>query len=203
MITLTRPLDEDLARSAAMHSRLCPRQVIGVRMARLACAYLRVDPAIERKQIFVFMECGRCAADAVIAVTGASPTNQLMKLIHYGKVAATFVNLKTQSAVRVSENQNSRDVAVRMMSPHISAWEAQLQAYQSMSESSLLSWQPVELRTPLPQILEKHCVVCETCGDRINEHSEVVIDQRILCKACAHGSYYQPLAASAGCLAAS
>jgi formylmethanofuran dehydrogenase subunit E len=203
MITLARSLDEDLARSAAMHSRLCPRQVIGVRMARVACAYLRVDPAIERKQVFVFMECGRCAADAVIAVTGASPTNQLMKLIQYGKVAATFVNLKTQIAVRVSENQTSRDVAVRMMSPRLSAWEAQLQAYQSMPDALLLNWQPVELHRPLPQIPEKHCVVCESCGDRVNERSEVVIDQRVLCKACAHGSYYQPLTTRADCLAVS
>ena len=72
---LSLSLQEHLARSAMLHSRLCPRQVLGVRMARIACGLLGIDPAFERKSIYVFMEIGRCAADAVMIVTGASPTN--------------------------------------------------------------------------------------------------------------------------------
>src|SRR5215211_2615655 len=98
---LSLSLQEHLARSAMLHSRLCPRQVLGVRMARLACVLLGIDPALERKSIYVYMEIGRCAADAVMVVTGASPTNELMRLMGYGKVAATFVSRSSGEAARV------------------------------------------------------------------------------------------------------
>src|SRR6266496_5839072 len=117
MIELQISLQEHLAKCAMLHSCLCPRQIIGVRMARFACRWLRVDPAIQRKQLFVYMEIGHCAADGVTAVTNASLTNGLMKLIDYGKLAATFVHLPTHRAVRVRENQASRDLAIQMMPP--------------------------------------------------------------------------------------
>src|SRR5579859_6619550 len=88
---LSLSLQEHLERSAMLHSRLCPRQVLGVRMARVACTLLNIDPAVDRKRIAVYMEIGRCAADAVMVVTGASPTNGLMQLLAYSKVAASFI----------------------------------------------------------------------------------------------------------------
>jgi formylmethanofuran dehydrogenase subunit E len=189
MITLTRRLDEHLAASAALHTRLCPQQVIGVRMARLACTNLEIDPPIQRKQIFVFMECRRCAADGVIAVTGASPTNRLMAFMDYGKVAATFVSLRTGKALRVSEHPASRTTAEEMI-PGLPKWEAQLQAYQAMPDDMLLRWEVVWLTQPLPNIPEKHAVHCEKCGDRVNEYCEVVVREQVLCKACARGAYF-------------
>ena len=81
MLQLQVSLEEQLTKCAMLHTCLCPRQVIGVRMARLACSWLRIDPALQRKQLYVYMEVGHCAADGVIAVTHASPTNGLMNLI--------------------------------------------------------------------------------------------------------------------------
>lgn len=192
MITLSRSQEEHLSISTALHTCLCPRQVIGVRMARLACTQLGVDPDLNRKQIFVFMECGRCAADGVIAVTGASPTNLLMQLMDYGKLAATFVNLQTRMALRVCENPQSRQYAAEML-PHLPSWEGQRDAYQIMPDDHLLCWQPVQLMTPIPSIPEKHSVRCDVCGDKISEHCEVTIGAQVLCKACAYGAYYQPI----------
>jgi formylmethanofuran dehydrogenase subunit E len=199
MITLNRSQDEHIAACAVLHTRLCPKQVLGVRMARFACMQLDIDPDISRKQIFVFMECGRCAADAVIIVTGASPTNRLMQLMDYGKVAATFVNLQTGSALRVSENPESRNYAIQLM-PDAPIWEAQRDAYQMMPDDHLLQWQPVRLLTPIPFITEKHSVHCEICGDRINEHCEVVTVTQVLCKACAFSPYYQSIERTDPCI---
>jgi formylmethanofuran dehydrogenase subunit E len=190
MIAFTRTLEEDLARCGVLHSRLCPRQVIGVRMARLACQRLCIDPAIDRKQIYVFMECGRCAADAVITVTGASPTNQLMQLMEYGKLAATFVSLRTGEALRITEHPCSRESAMQML-PNLPAWEAQLNAYQTMLDACLLTWMPVILKRPLPVIPEKHTSHCSQCGDRIGEHKELWQNDQPICKPCAFGAYYQ------------
>ncbi len=190
MIDLSVSLQEHLTKCAMLHTCLCPRQVIGVRMARFACSWLGIDPAIQRKQLFIYMEIGHCAADGVIAVTNASLTNGLMKLIDYGKLAATFVHLPTNRAVRVRENQSSRALAVQMMSHLNSSWEAQQQAYQFISDEQLLYWDEVRLSVPPPKILKKHAVTCAICGDKVHEHCEVVMDGQTLCKPCAYGTYY-------------
>jgi formylmethanofuran dehydrogenase subunit E len=187
---LTLSLDEHLRRSAMLHNRLCPRQVLGVRMARFACGWFGVDPAVERGQLYIYMEIGRCAADGVMVVTCATPTNQMMKLIPYGKVAATFVHLPSGEALRVSEHPQSRTASLMLAINASSAWEKQLQAYQELPDDMLLRWQRVKLPTPLPFIPEKHAATCHRCGDCINEHQEIDQTGTILCKACAFGAYY-------------
>ena len=190
---LTLSLQQHLDLAATLHTRLCPRQVIAVRMARLACYQLDLDPAQQRKRMFVFMEVGHCAADAVIAVTGASPTNGLMQLVDYGKVAATFVNLDTRQALRVAEHLHSRDRAIEMMPPTMSPWQAMLEAYQIMADADLLRWERVELIDPLPPLPgPPHRTECERCGDAIHDDLEVLVDGAVLCKPCAHGAYFKP-----------
>ena len=191
---LSISLQEHLKQSAMLHSRLCPRQVIGVRMARLACVWFGIDPAIERKRLFVYMEIGRCAADGVMVVTYASPQNRLMELMPYGKVAATFVHLDTGAALRVSENPTSRDVVKTLALNLTSSWEDQLEGYQILPDEALLRWQPVILQVPIPFIPEKHAVTCHQCGDRVNEKQEIMRDGQTLCKACAQGAYYMEVA---------
>lgn len=188
---LSIPIEEHLSHSSSIHRRLCPRQVLGVRMARFACTWLGIDPALQRKRIFVYMENGHCVADGVISVTYASPTNHFMQLLPYGKMAATFVDLETGHALRVSEHPQSRQAGIDFLPEVPSPWTAQLQAYQLMPDDLLLSWQPVELLGSLPKIPGKHKVVCDQCGDHVHEHCEVQLDSLVLCKACADGAYYK------------
>ena len=182
-------LQEHLTRSAMLHSKLCPRQVLGVRMARLACSLLGIDPSIHRKSIYVYMETGHCAADGVMVVTGASPINGLMRLVGYGKLAATFVGLSNSQTIRVSERYESRETAMQLM-PELSRWEAQRAAYQIMPDDQLFRWQPVFLREPPPGIKKKHSATCQSCGDRISDYAEIVIDGKTLCQVCADGGYF-------------
>jgi formylmethanofuran dehydrogenase subunit E len=116
-----------------------------------------------------------------------------MQLVNYGKVAATFVNRSSGESIRLNERHDSRDIAIQLM-PQLSRWHAQRDAYQIMRDDQLFNWQYVLLRESLPMILEKHAVTCQNCGDRVNEFSEVVIDGKTLCKPCAFGAYFTPLA---------
>jgi formylmethanofuran dehydrogenase subunit E len=136
------------------------------------------------------MEIGRCAADGVMVVTCASPMNQLMQLIPYGKVAATFVHLHSGEALRVSEHPDSCAAAQMLSIEADSSWEKQLQAYQLLPDEVVLRWKNVYLRTPIPHIPEKHAVTCSRCGDRVNEHQEVLHEGDVLCKPCVFGAYY-------------
>src|SRR5258708_3010889 len=146
---LSLTLEEHLRRSVMLHSRLCPRQVLGVRMARLACTLLGVDPALERKPLYVYMEIGRCAADAVMVVTASSPSNGLMQLMGNAKVAATFVHGRRGEALRICGRQDCREIAIQML-PTLPAWEAQRDAYQIMPDEQLFNWQAVYLTESLP-----------------------------------------------------
>lgn len=193
LIQLSIPIEEQLASSSSTHRRLCPRQVLGVRMARFACIYLGIDPALQRRRIFVYMENGNCLADGVISVTYASPTNQYMQLLPYGKMAATFVDLESERAVRVSEHPDSRQAGVDFMPQVASPWHAQVHAYQVMPDELLLRWQDVEIQTPLPTFTGKYKVICQHCGDYIHEHHDVQVNGQTLCKACADGPYYKTL----------
>ena len=182
---LSVSLQEHLEQSASLHRRLCPRQVLGVRMARFACVQLGIDPALQRKKIFVYMENGHCIADGVIAVTRASPTNQLMQLLPYGRMAGTFVNLDTGKALRVREHLTCRETAIALLPDAPSSWRAHLDAYQFMPDELLLCWQWVELQA-LPHFLtRKHKVICDECGEYVHEYCEVEVNERVLCKPCA------------------
>lgn len=191
---LSTPLQEHLQRSACLHTRLCPRQVLGVRMARFACTRLGLDPAIQRKRLFVYMENSHCLADGVIAVTQASPTNHRMQLVSYGKMAATFVNLLSGQAIRVAEHPGCRQAALACGPAGLPPWETQLRAYQVLPDEQLLSWQNVEILVPPAGPSKKRKVVCERCGDFVHEYCEVRIGGSVLCKVCAYGGYYRPIA---------
>jgi formylmethanofuran dehydrogenase subunit E len=193
LIELSVSLEAHLAHSSATHRRLCPRQVLGVRMARFACIQLGIDPAIQRKRLFVYMENGHCIADGVIAVTYASPTNGLMQLLPYGKMAATFVDMETGRALRVREHPDSRQTGACFLPEITSPWTAQLHAYQIMPDELLLSWQAVVLTAALPKMAGKHKVACKACGDLVHEHCEVLLNGLTLCKACADGAYYKSM----------
>lgn len=192
MMELSLSLQEHLNRSAMLHSKLCPRQVLGVRMARLACVLLGVDPALNRKSVYVYMETGHCAADGVMVVTGASPNNGLMRLVGYGKLAATFVLRSSGDAIRVSERYESRDIAMNIM-PELPPWKAQRDAYQFMPDDQLFHWEHVLLNESVPVLGKKHSVTCQHCGDRISEHAEVIADGQILCQICAGDVYFVPI----------
>src|SRR3990172_283419 len=102
-----------LRESARIHGHLCPGQVLGVKMSMLGLREAGIsDPkGKDRKSIIVFVEMDRCATDAVQSVTGCSLGHRTMKFMDYGKMAATFLNLKTGKAVRITAREESRDKA--------------------------------------------------------------------------------------------
>lgn len=188
---LSVSLQKHLEQSASLHRRLCPRQVLGVRMARFACTQLEIDPALHRKRMFVYMENGHCLADGVIAVTCASPTNQLMQLLPYGKMAGTFLDLQSGNALRVWENPQCREAALEFLPGIASEWKTHLLAYQSMPDDALFYWKPVRLLESSPVVRGKYSVICSRCGDRVHERAELDYDGTAVCRPCLFGAYYQ------------
>src|SRR6266498_1924360 len=108
-------LEDLLQRAEQSHGHMCAGQVLGVRMAMLGCQAVGVqDPrGADRKSLIVFVEIDRCAADAVNTVTGCRLGKRTLKFVDYGKLAATFLNVKTNEAVRIVALDEARDAADR------------------------------------------------------------------------------------------
>jgi formylmethanofuran dehydrogenase subunit E len=174
---------------------MCAGQVLGVRMSMLGCRAVGVeDPrGADRKSLIVFVEIDRCAADAVNTVTGCRLGKRTLKFHDYGKLAATFLNVKTGEAVRVVALDSSRESANCAFPEIENKYERQLRAYKLLPEEELFKVERVRVDVP-PQDQPGRPVSrvsCDECGEGVNDHREVLQDGRILCRACAGEPYYR------------
>jgi len=191
-----KSLEEYLVLAAEAHGHMCPGQVLGVRMAMLGLKAIGVDdPLKHRKRLLAFVEIDRCATDAVSLVTGCRLGARSLKFVDYGKVAATFVNLETQKAVRVLARDDSRLKAKTMFSELHAPYRQQLEAYKVIGDEDLFTVQPVRVRLK-PEDLPggpRSRVVCQQCGEGVNNGREQAVDGRVLCRSCAGESYYEAI----------
>ena len=184
-----------LERAEQSHGHMCAGQVLGVRMALLGCRAIGIeDPrGADRKKIIVFVEIDRCAADAINTVTGCRLGKRTLKYHDYGKLAATFLNLQTGEAVRVVALDEAREAADHVFPEIDNKYQRQLQAYKMLPDEALFKTERVKVQVPIEDQPGRPVarVICEVCGEGINDRREVVRDGRTLCRACAGDSYYE------------
>lgn len=180
--------------SASRHKHLCPRQVLGARMGLAGVAALGLEAPRSDKRLLVFVETDGCFADGVEVATGCTMGHRTLRLADYGKIAATFVDVKTETAVRVAAQLDIREKAIHYAPEEKKRYFAQLAGYQKMPDTELLTIQPVRLTTPVRQIVSRAGVRvnCAACGEEIINEREVLRDGQPYCVACAGSAYYAP-----------
>ncbi len=188
----------------ALHRHICPRQILGLRMGLLAGRILDVALPDLHKRLFAFVETDGCFADGVSVATGCALGHRTLRLIDEGKVAATFVDLRSDPSrgLRIHPRPDLRDRA-RAHAPFAqSRWQAMLDAYQSMHDDALLCVQPVTLTVSMRTIISKpgKRVCCSRCGEEIvngreRKHS---VPGEALCASCVGDSYWSPHSSSFG-----
>ena len=186
------PLETLLARTAERHHHLCPRQVLGVRMGMLAADVLQLGLPQSDKRLFVFMETDGCTSDGVAVATGAWVGRRTMRMVDYGKVAATFVDTETGRAIRIFPSPQARQLAAQAAPEAPDRWHAQLIGYQRLPDSDLLVVNPVRLTVDLPAIIgqEGDRRTCWQCGEEVSNQRELEIDGRVWCRSCAGDRYF-------------
>ncbi len=184
--------------SAKAHGHICPGQAIGVRMAMLGCKLIGLDeprtlPQI--KKLVVYVEIDRCATDAISFVTGVKIGRRSMKFIDNGIMAATFVNLETQKAFRIVSVEEARELAAKYAPNVADKREQQLIAYKKMDIAELFTVEEVFVDTPACDMPgpTRFKAICEKCKTVIRDKREILKNNKILCKSCAFGAYYQPI----------
>jgi formylmethanofuran dehydrogenase subunit E len=192
-----RPLPEYEALAEQAHGHMCAGQVLGLRMALCGVKLLGLeDPAgKDHKRLVTFVEIDRCVTDAIPVVTGCRLGKRALKLRDFGKVAATFCDLRDNRAVRVVARESARERA-REMYPEIeSRNQQQMRAYRELPDPELFDIQWVRVAIS-PEDLPGYKaprVVCAQCGEAVSFKREVARAGRALCRACAGERYYDPL----------
>jgi formylmethanofuran dehydrogenase subunit E len=187
------PLDYNkcLQEAKEFHGEVCGGIIMGTRMAISGMKGVGIlDPKGEdRKNLMVFMEIDRCPTDAIIAVTGCHPGKRTLKILDNGKMAATFINLKTGKAVRVcSRNRQGNVVKTREMIEN----EPMKEDFSTLSDDELFTVTEVKVQLKpedMPGRPHKS-VPCALCGERVLDMRDVEIDGKLLCRPCAEMKNY-------------
>ncbi|OGQ86772.1 MAG: formylmethanofuran dehydrogenase [Deltaproteobacteria bacterium RIFOXYD12_FULL_56_24] len=183
-----------LEKSTKIHGHICAGQVIGVRMSIIGLREIDIDdPKAQRKEFYVLVEIDRCATDAIQSVTGCSLGKRSLKWLDYGIMAATFVNLKTGKAVRITALEESRETSKKYCPEIGDKYKQQLEAYRIMPEKELFKIQAVKIIVPEEDMPGRPIrrVQCARCGDWVQDCREIIENGKPFCKPCALGRYYE------------
>ena len=195
-----------LDKAASSHGHLCGGMPLGIRMGVAGLRELEMTVPSKRHDLIVFAEIDRCITDAISVATGCTPGRRNLKLVNYGKFAATFVNISNGRAVRVSSRKDARDAAMRFAERN--GWTAPgeriqefsdrekeiiIKGYTEMPEADLILIEKVKVNVPKEELPGRptHIVACNSCGESIYDYKEIVKEGRIFCKSCAYGAYYE------------
>ncbi len=184
-----------LEEARAFHGGLCGGAIMGTRMAIAGCQAIGItDPrGKDGKNLIVYVETDRCPADGILATTGCHPGKRNMKILDYGKMAATFINLKTGKAVRVNaknregdrkvlreEIENAPDTEDRLTMPAEDLFEIREVRVELKPQD--MPGKPIQI------------VTCSACNERIMDMREIYREGRVLCRPCADNLfYYSPI----------
>lgn len=185
-------LPEDLyAQTALRHRHLCPRQVLGVRMGLYAAALLGIAVPQSQKRLITFIETDGCFADGVEVATGCSLGHRTLRLMDYGKSAATFVDTHTERALRLYPHPDARTLATHYSSQQ-DRWHIQREGYQRMPDECLLQYQEVTLELSLKALISHPGVRvrCSGCGEEIMNERETYLNGDAYCAGCTGTGYY-------------
>ncbi|MBI3739994.1 MAG: TraR/DksA C4-type zinc finger protein [Chloroflexi bacterium] len=191
-VKMCSSLSDILQKSSARHDHMCPRQVLGARIGLAGLAALGIESPINKSTALIIVESDGCFADGIEAATGATVGHRTLHVNDFGKIAATFADVKTSRAIRISPALDVRERAL-LYAPHEPRhYFAQLQGYQAMPDADLLRIQEVALHPTLEELISKPIVRvnCDYCGEEIINEREVVVEGATLCRTCANDGYY-------------
>lgn len=191
-VAATVACDLQLARAlraaAGFHGgHVCAGLVLGTRLALHGLSSLGIELPPAKKRLIVTVETDRCAVDAIQAVTGCRPGKRTLRLLDFGKLAATFIDQFTGKAVRVAVRGDVRD---RVGAEGVDRHEVQLRAYVEMSPDDLFTTAAVDgsiSQFDLPGPPRRR-VLCVLCHEEVSDGREVTTENGLACRPCARAT---------------
>ncbi|MGN0177132.1 MAG: FmdE family protein [Methanobrevibacter sp.] len=180
--------DEQLKKAVEFHGELCGGIAIGTKLGMYGLELLGMELNKRHKNLIVILESERCTSDGIQAVTKCSIGKRSLKLAYYGKFAATFYNMDTGEAYRVSDaDANKKDKSKETR-------EELVERFRITPPEELFNVEKVKVK----QFNEAqkpggvHATSwCSVCGEKITDNYHLLRAGKPICEACANESYYE------------
>jgi formylmethanofuran dehydrogenase subunit E len=110
-----------------------------------------------------------------------------MKIYDYGKMAATFVNIETGKAVRLTVKETDDE-----KSSQGSGETSHVDKFLTLTDAEMLNIQDVKVDLRPEDLPGKplRVVLCDQCGERIMDMRETEHSGKTQCRPCATGQKY-------------
>ena len=178
----------DLAKAVEYHGHLCLGQILGVHMAENG---LKAIGTTDPKKIVIYVEIDRCISDTIHILTGTRLVRRNMKLVNYGKMAATFINTETWVAFRVWVSGKINEIAVNINTGNHED-KKHLENLLELQSEELISIQQVIVNITNEDMPGKplRTVFCIKCKEKVFDGKEIESVDGPLCRACSDKPYY-------------
>src|SRR5690349_1811531 len=184
-----KQFEEYVALAEQAHGHMCAGQILGLRLALYGMKLLGLhDPTgADRKRLVTFVEIDRCMTDAITVVTGCRLGKRALKFRDFGKVAATFCDLREDRAVRILARESAKNLACERYPGIDNKNQQQMRAYREMTDAELfeIQWVRVQMHPEDMPGYKSERPLCAECGEPVSFRREVVREGRTLCRACA------------------
>jgi len=179
--------EELIKKGEKFHGHICVGIVIGTRMTMIGMRELGMNPMVPNNNLRVYTEIDRCYTDAMQAITGCSLGHRNLKYMEYGKTAATFMDTKTEKAVRVS-------IKKPFIVDHSKMKELN-EFYSQAPEEEILRIENVSINVIRDdgRQTSNSLEICSICSEGVRDNHHTIVDGKVMCKNCAYGSYYTVL----------
>ncbi len=184
MLPADRELDFALRRAIDFHGgHGCAGLVLGTRLALAGARALGVEVPDTRKRLIAVAETDRCAVDGIQAVTGCRPGKRTLRILDYGKLAATLLDEHTGNALRIATRGDLRD---RVGARGGDRYAIQRKAYATWPDDDLFTFTRVDFALsqfdrPGPP---RSRVNCAACGEEVSDGRHLITENGPLCRGC-------------------
>ena len=186
---------EHYIRLAAKDGHTRSGMILGIRLALVGLRELAItDPEKYHRDLVVYVETDRCLPDAIELVTGCRLGNRALKFRDMGKMAAVFLDRRSNRAVRLAAKESGHRRAQEMFAT-LEKEEALQAGYRALPDADLFAKRIVRVALA-PEDVPGYWaprVLCDGCGEGIAFGRELVVGQRTLCRACSGQNYYELL----------
>ncbi|WP_424358928.1 FmdE family protein [Methanocella sp. MCL-LM] len=195
-----KPKVPPFSEAVRFHGHVCPKIVLGYRVAKRAMEELGFDRTTDEEIVAITLN-DTCAVDAIQAVTGCTLGKGSLIFKDCGKMAFVFINRDTGKAVRISEAPGFevskidplyyelRGKVIRGEATEEEAAEVKRRSavvydmMLHMPDEELLVVKQVEPEVPERARLFTS-VRCEACGEKMAESRARLKDGKIVCLEC-------------------
>ncbi|MBN2453464.1 MAG: TraR/DksA C4-type zinc finger protein [Candidatus Omnitrophica bacterium] len=102
-------LEKLLGKAGEIHGHYCSHVALGVMATYIAFRKLGITDSTGMEEILAIVECNNCFVDGIQAVSGCTLGNNALIYKDLGKTAVTFIDRKTNKAVRLAAKYSGRD----------------------------------------------------------------------------------------------